>query len=81
MEDYSYPVHRSLFKRKMIMGIPTVPFVIISMFTIIILMDFKAIAIIPVGVGLLWVTREISKKDPYLLDIILNSLSDPKVIN
>lgn len=49
MEDYSYPVHRSLFKRKMIMGVPTVPFVIIALFTIIILMDFKAIAVIPIS--------------------------------
>ncbi len=63
------------------MGVPTVPFVIIALFTIIILMDFKAIAVIPIGLGLLWVVREISKKDPYLLDIIINSLSDPKEIN
>lgn len=81
LQDYSYTVHRTLLKRKLLMGIPTVPFIIIALTTVIILMDFKIIAIIPIGIGLLWIVREITKKDEYLLDIILNSLSEPDFIN
>lgn len=81
LQDYSYAVHRTLLKRKLLMGIPTVPFIIIALTTVIILMDFKIIAIIPIGIGLLWIVREITKKDEYLLDIILNSLSEPDFIN
>ena len=81
LQDYSYTVHRTLLKRKLLMGIPTVPFIIIALTTVIILMDFKIITIIPIGIGLLWIVREITKKDEYLLDIILNSLSEPDFIN
>lgn len=81
LNDYSYPVHKTLLKRKLLMGIPIVPFIIIALTTLIILMDFKILAIIPIGIGLLWIVREITKKDDYLLDIIINSLSEPDFIN
>ncbi len=76
-KDYSYPVHRSIMKRQLIFGVPTVPLIIVVITTFIILIDFKVIAIIPFSVLIILLIREITKKDEYLLEIFLQSLLQP----
>ena len=77
--DYSYKVHRSILKRQLIGGIPVVPFVLIIGITVIILMDskMKLAGIIPIAIILLYLIREITKKDEYLVEIFLQSLLQP----
>ena len=76
IRDYKYPVHRSIMKRQLVMGVPLIPLVIIVLLTIIIVMDFK-LWIIPINGLLLYIMKEITKKDEYLLEIFLNSLLEP----
>ena len=64
-------------KRQLVMGVPLVPLVIIALLTIIIVMDFKLWIIIPINGLLLYIMKEITKKDEYLLEIFLNSLLEP----
>ena len=75
--DYSYPVHRSIMKRQLIMGVPLIPLVIIVLATIIIVLDFKLWIILPFSAILIYIMKEITKKDEYLLEIFLNSLLEP----
>jgi type IV secretory pathway TrbD component len=75
--NYSYPVHRSIMKRQLIMGIPLIPLVITVLLTIIIVLDFKLWIILPFSGLLLYIMKEITKKDEYLLEIFLNSLLEP----
>ncbi len=77
IRDYKYPVHRSIMKRQLVMGVPLVPLVIIALLTIIIVMNFKLWIIIPINGLLLYIMKEITKKDEYLLEIFLNSLLEP----
>ena len=64
-------------KRQLVMGVPLIPLVIIVLLTIIIVMDFKLWIIIPINGLLLYIMKEITKKDEYLLEIFLNSLLEP----
>ena len=75
--DYSYPVHRSIMKRQLIMGVPLIPLVIIVFATILIVLDFKLWIILTFRAILIYIMKEITKKDEYLLEIFLNSLLEP----
>lgn len=79
--DYSYPVHRSIMKRKLIFGVPMIPLIIIAILTLIILMDFKFWGIIPFSLFIILIMREITKKDEYLLDVFLSSLLQPDYLD
>lgn len=81
MEEYTIPVHRSIMKRQLIFGVPFVPLLIIALGTILILMNFKILAIIPVSLFLIYVMREITKKDEFLLEIFLESLMQPDYLD
>lgn len=82
-EDYSYKVHRSIIKRQLIAGIPMLPFILIIGITMIILMDskMKLVGIIPIAIILLYLIKEITKKDEYLVEIFLQSLIQPDILD
>ena len=82
-EDYSYKVHRSIRKRQLIAGIPMLPFILIIGITMIILMDskMKLVGIIPIAIILLYLIKEITKKDEYLVEIFLQSLIQPDILD
>lgn len=79
--DYSYPVHRSIMRRQLVFGVPLAPLVGIIVFTFIIIMDFKFYAFILISAAIIYIMREITKRDEYLLEIILFSLFDPDHLN
>lgn len=81
MEEYTIPVHRSIMKRKLIFGVPFVPLMIIGLGTILILMNFKLLAIIPLSLLLIYIMREITKKDEFLLENFLGSLLQPDYLD
>lgn len=77
ISEYTYPVHRAVMKRQLIMGVPLVPFVIVVLVTIIIVLDFKMWLIIPFAGIAIYIMKEITKKDQYLLEVFLYSLLEP----
>lgn len=81
LTDYSYPVHRSIMKRQLLFGVPFIYLITVALGTLIILMDFKLLAIIPVSISLVLIMREITKKDEYLLEIFLESLLQPDYLD
>ena len=77
ISEYTYPVHRAVMKRQLIMGVPLVPFIIVVLVTIIIVLDFKMWLIIPFAGITIYIMKEITKKDQYLLEVFLYSLLEP----
>lgn len=49
----------------------------IALITITMLLRFRVWLFLPIGIFILFILRLIRKKDPYLVDIILNSLIQP----
>lgn len=78
---FSYKVHKSIIHRKLIFGVPFVPGVIIILLTIIVLMDFKWLPIIPISLLLIYIMREITKHDEFLLEIFLEHLLQPDYLD
>ena len=77
LTDYSYPVHRSIMKRRLLFGVPFIPAMIVILLAGIIFMDFKLIAVIPIAIFIIYVMKEITKKDEYLLETFLEGLLQP----
>lgn len=81
LSDFNYPVHRSLMKRRLIMGIPFVPLLFVVIITALIVMDLKIWQIIPLSIFVLFIIREITKKDEYFMEILIASLFQPEKLN
>ena len=77
LEDYAFPVHRSIMKRQLLFGVPFIPFIVIVIVTAIIVMDLRVWQIIPFSVLAVIIMRMITKKDEYALEIFLSSLFEP----
>jgi type IV secretory pathway VirB3-like protein len=75
--DFSIPVHRSIIKRDLWLGIPFVPIVSLAFITIILVLGFGQPAFLAITVILTIVLRQITKEDEWLLDTILDSLFQP----
>lgn len=75
VRDYSVPVHRSLLQRDLILGIPPIGLLlllIVGVFTIYILEQYYFAFIIA---GSFFVMRYFTKKDPYLIDILVEHVN------
>jgi len=77
IQDFSFPVHRSIIKRDLWLGIPLLPLILLIFSTIIIVLGFGQPAFLVVTVVLWFVLKQIAKNDEWLLDIILTSLLQP----
>lgn len=77
MDDYKIPFHRSLLGRELILGVPPIVFFILTFFTIVVVADFGFYGFIIPYIILLYICKEITKHDEWLLDIVLNSLLEP----
>jgi type IV secretory pathway VirB3-like protein len=80
-DDYSYKVHKGLLGRDLIFGIPFVPFLVIGLLTLILVVLVTMWQIIPFSLIILYVMREITKNDQYLLDIFFDSLFQPNYLD
>jgi type IV secretory pathway VirB3-like protein len=76
-QDYCIKVHRSLLKRDLIAGISKLAIIIIFVLTVILSIGFRQFWFIGVGVILYIVFRICTKKDEYLVEIVMNSLFKP----
>lgn len=76
--DYSLPVHRSLLKPDMLLGIGTNAGIMLLVVTIIFIQVIGFIFIF-ISAGIFLLLRLICKEDPYSLDILLNSILEQDI--
>lgn len=75
VRDYSVTVHRSLMQRELVLGIPAMGMLIlllVGVFTMYILKQYYFGIVIAV---LYVVMRVLTKKDPYLIDILIEHVN------
>lgn len=77
IRDFSLPVHRSIMKRDLYIGIPLIPLLIMIFITLIMVLDLGQLAFIPIAVVILMVLKYLTDQDEWLLDIVLLSLFQP----
>ena len=80
-KDYSYAVYRSLMKRKLVLGVPLIPLLLVIFITAIFFIALESLVIFPFSVLLIFIMKMISKNDEYLLEIFLSSLLQPDTLN
>lgn len=75
VRDYSVPVHRSLMQRELILGIPALgmlALLLVAVFTMYILQQYY----FGIFIAILYVVmRILTKKDPYLIDILIEHVN------
>ncbi|HOS36441.1 MAG TPA: VirB3 family type IV secretion system protein [Treponemataceae bacterium] len=75
VRDYSVPVHRSLMQRELILGIPALgmlSLLLVAVFTMYILQQYY----FGIFIAILYVVmRILTKKDPYLIDILIEHVN------
>ena len=74
--DYENPVYRVLLENRLFFGIGLTPFTIISVLTIVLMVEISLYSIIA-GVILVIVARLICRKDPMTLMILFDRLLTP----
>jgi len=80
MSQCKKPVHRSLLQREMIGGIPQLGLLLLFMLSVIFIYGFRFyLAIIPI-VLLYFVMRFMTKKDQWLIDILLNNITQKDIL-
>ena len=75
--DYSMPVYKSLMKRKLTLGIPLVPLLIIALTTVVTFIALESLIMVPIAIVAILILRTITKKDEYAIEIFLSSLLQP----
>lgn len=76
-EDYSYPVYKSLMKRKLTLGIPLIPLLIIAVITLVTFIALESLVMVPIAIIAVLILRSITKKDEYAIEIFFSSLLQP----
>jgi type IV secretory pathway VirB3-like protein len=77
LQDYAIPVHRSIMKRDLFLGVPPIPLAILVAITIFMVVNLHLYWFLALSGVLYLVLKKITEKDEWLLDIILNSLFQP----
>jgi type IV secretory pathway VirB3-like protein len=77
LNEAAYPVNRALMERELIAGVPQIAFmlemILAALFVFVAKMNFMAVVIIVLHL----IVRQLTKKDPFLADIVLKSLTQP----
>lgn len=80
MRPYSLRVHRSLLQRDLMGGVPTTGLIIIFMLGVIFIYGLRLyFTIVPIAV-LYFLMRALTKKDPWMIDIVLENISQKDVL-
>lgn len=80
-DNYSIPVYKSLMKRRLTLGVPLVPLLVIILVTVVFFIALESLIMIPFSVIAVLILREITKKDEYALEIFIDSLLQPDELN
>ena len=76
--DFATPIHRVLLEPNQMLGIGIVPAMFILVLTIV-LTNLVSPWTFPIGIVLFIVCRMLSKKDPYMLTILFDRLTQPSI--
>lgn len=71
--DYSIPVHRSLLQNDMLFGIGTKAAITLLIVTVV-MMQLTGGWFLVISIALFFLMRILAKNDPYLLDILFDSV-------
>lgn len=80
-DNYSIPVYKSLMKRRLTLGVPLVPLLVIILVTVVFFIALESLIMIPFAIIAVLILREITKKDEYPLEIFIDSLLQPDELN
>lgn len=80
-DNYSIPVYKSLMKRRLTLGVPLVPLLVIILVTVVFFIALESLIMIPFSIIAVLILREITKKDEYALEIFIDSLLQPDELN
>lgn len=75
VQDYSVTVHRSLLQRDLILKIPPMGMLILLLLGVFVVYELKQYWFAAVIAVLYIVMRVLTKKDPYLIDIIIEHVN------
>ena len=80
MRTYKQPVHRSLLQRELIAGIPQIGLFGLLFLGLIFIYGMEMyFAIVPIAL-LYFVMRHLTKKDQWLIDIVLDNIMQKDVL-
>lgn len=77
IHEFSIPVHRSIIRRDLWLGIPFIPLMLLIFISIIVILGAEQFAFIAVTIIVWFVLRSMTKKDEWQLDIMLSALLQP----
>jgi type IV secretory pathway TrbD component len=78
--EFSLPVHRSLMERELILKIPAMGvLVLLLLATFFVYILEQYIAAVPIA-ALYVLMRYLTKKDPYLIDILLEHMNQKDIL-
>lgn len=78
LSDYALTVHQSLMQPIQLFGIGEQAFMVILMFTVI-FATIISIWTIAIGVVVLFITKQMCKKEPLLIDFIIENMNQADV--
>jgi type IV secretory pathway TrbD component len=73
------PVHRSLLEREMLAGVPQAGLFILFLLAVVFVYGMRLYFMIAFIVVLYFVMRALTKKDPWLIDIVLENINQKDV--
>jgi type IV secretory pathway TrbD component len=73
--EFARPVRRSLLQREMFCGVPQMGLLLLFIMGIVFIYGLRLWFMIPVIIILFLIMRALSEKDPWLIDMVLESLS------
>ena len=80
MKQYSLPVHRSLLQRELLGGVPQIGMLLIFIFGVVFIYGLRLwFTIVPIILAY-FIMRHLTKKDPWLIDIVLENISQKDVL-
>jgi len=77
LSEYAIPVHRSIIRRDLWLGIPFVPLILLFLLTAITVFVFYQWYFIIFSVISWFIMNKLTKNDEWLLDIFISSLLQP----
>lgn len=81
IQDYYYVVHRNVMRRKLYLGIPLFPLLILLYLTFIFVFDFQQYYFLIFTVVIWLLLKYITDKDEYIIEIFLGIFSHKQFYN
>lgn len=75
---FKIPIHQSCLRPKLIMGLPRIPVILLWTTMAAFVLGLRQLWMLPIGIALHVVLREVAKHDPYFFDVIKGSIKLPK---